>query len=75
MPVTPSLRGRQAESLKRQAAKADRYKRLQADIKDLTLNLYSRKTRAFRLELEKLAVDHGQSSERKALLAARASEL
>lgn len=67
--------GRQAESLKRQAAKADRYKRLQADIKDLTLNLYSRKTRAFRLELEKLAVDHGQSSERKTLLAARASEL
>ena len=42
---------RQAESLKRQAAKAERYKNFQTEIKDLSLKLFAKKTRHFNVEL------------------------
>jgi len=41
--------GRQAESLKRQAAKAERYKKYQGEIKELSLKLFAKKIRNIRL--------------------------
>ncbi len=45
---------RQVESLKRQAAKAERYKQFQTEIKELSLNLFARKIRRSRVELEEI---------------------
>ena len=44
--------GRRTESLKRQAAKAERYKKYQAEIKELSLKLFARKIRQYQVDLE-----------------------
>jgi len=67
--------GRQAESLKRQAAKADRYKRFKLEIKELSLNLCAKKTRLFRQELERIEGEYRRTEEGKSLAAARVSSL
>ncbi|MFQ5450329.1 MAG: chromosome segregation protein SMC [Nitrospinaceae bacterium] len=67
--------GRRAESLKRQAAKAERYKKYQAEIKDLSLKLYSRKYRRYQKELEIIEEEFSRHNEQKARESARASTL
>jgi chromosome segregation protein len=66
---------RQAESLKRQAAKAERYKNFQAEIKDLSLKLFSKKTRHYKTELEEVETIYNAQTEQKASQAARFSQL
>ncbi|NIQ03888.1 MAG: AAA family ATPase, partial [Nitrospinaceae bacterium] len=67
--------GRQAESLKRQAAKAERYKRYQAEIKDRSLKLFARKIRTYQAEGHALQDQLTALQERKAERSARASLL
>jgi chromosome segregation protein len=66
---------RQAESLKRQAAKAERYKNFQAEIKDLSLKLFSKKTRHYKSELEEIEITYSAQTEQKTTHAARFSQL
>ncbi len=66
---------RQVESLKRQAAKADRYKRYQAEIKHLSLNLFSQKIRKFQKDLEGIEAEFKKTDEEKALFASQVSTL
>ncbi len=66
---------RQAESLKRQAAKAERYKNFQAEIKDLSLKLFSKKIRQFQNELEEIEITYNAQTEQKTTQAARFSQL
>lgn len=67
--------GRQAESLKRQAAKTERYKRFKSDIKELSLNLSAKKIRLFQKDLEKIEEDYRGAHEQKVLSSARVSSL
>ena len=62
--------GRQTESLKRQASKADRYKRYQTEIKDLQLNLWAKKLRYLKQELGKAEADFSKLTEEKTRLSA-----
>ncbi len=66
---------RRAESLKRQAAKAERYKEYQAEIKDLSLKLFSRKIRQYQSELEEIETAYSSQAELKARQSARFSQL
>ncbi len=66
---------RQAESLKRQAAKAERYKNFQAEVKELSLKLFSKKTRHYKTELEETETIYSAQSEQKTSQAARFSQL
>lgn len=66
---------RRAESLKRQAAKAERYKEYQAEIKDLSLKLFSVKIRHYQSELEEIETAYSAQTERKSGQAARFSQL
>ena len=67
--------GRQVESLKRQSAKADRYKRYQIEIKNLQLNLWAKKLRFLKKELETIEADYSKLTEEKTQLSARNSTL
>ncbi len=67
--------GRRVESLKRQAAKAERYKKYQAEIKELSLKLFSRKHRHYQSELKDIEARFTEENERKTQKAARASTL
>ncbi|MFQ5671706.1 MAG: chromosome segregation protein SMC [Nitrospinales bacterium] len=67
--------GRRAESLKRQAAKADRYKRFKLEIKELSLNLYVKKIRLYQQELKRVEGEYQRIQEDKSLEAARVSSL
>ncbi|MBI4389972.1 MAG: AAA family ATPase, partial [Nitrospinae bacterium] len=67
--------GRQVESLKRQAAKADRYKKYQAEVKELSLNLFAKKLRGYREQLEEIEKECARQAELKAELSAQGSEL
>ena len=66
---------RQAESLKRQAAKAERYKKYQAEIKDLSLKLFSRKIRQYQSELKEIETVYSAQVEEKTRHSARFSQL
>ncbi len=62
--------GRQAESLKRQSAKAERYKTYQSEVKDLSLQVFSKKIVKLSKELgfieEELAATHQLKQESEA---------
>ena len=66
---------RRSESLKRQAAKAERYKEYQVEIKDLSLKLFSRKIRHYQSELEEIETAYSVQTEQKATHSARFSLL
>lgn len=66
---------RQVESLKRQAAKADRYKKYQVEIKGLSLALFAQKIRQYQVLLEQVEEEYVRQSEQKAELSAQASTL
>lgn len=66
---------RQAESLKRQAAKAERYKNFQAEVKDLSLKLFSKKIRQFQNELKEIETIYSAQTEQKTTQSARFSQL
>ncbi|MCH6578851.1 MAG: chromosome segregation protein SMC [Nitrospinae bacterium] len=67
--------GRQVESLKRQAAKAERYKKFQAQIKKLSLGLFSKKIRGLKAQFDQLEEVYKEKNELKAQWAARSSTL
>ena len=67
--------GRQAESLKRQAAKAERYKKYQTEVKELSLKLFAKKIRQYKIELEAIEKEFTLHSEQKTESNARASSL
>jgi chromosome segregation protein len=67
--------GRRAESLKRQAAKAERYKAYQAEVKELSLKLFSRKIRRFSAELKESDEAYQTHRELKEEWSARAATL
>ena len=67
--------GRQVESLKRQAAKAERYKRFQSEIKELSLSLFSKRYRRTETELAEVEADLKIKNEQKAQWAARSATL
>jgi len=67
--------GRQAESLKRQAAKAERYKTYQGEIKGLSLKLFSRKIKRFTAELKQSDEAFRKHTELKDEWAAQAATL
>ncbi len=64
---------RQVESLKRQAAKAERYKQFQSEIKELSLNLFSKRIRKFQQELEQITEILEEENEQKVNLNAKSS--
>ncbi|MGP0565651.1 MULTISPECIES: chromosome segregation protein SMC [unclassified Nitrospina] len=66
---------RQVESLKRQAAKAERYKQYQAEIKELSLDLFSRRIRRAERDLEEIDQRHKTRTGQKAEWSAQASTL
>jgi len=66
---------RQAESLKRQAAKAERYKEYQSEIKNLSLKLFSWKSNIFQSELKEIETVFSTQNEQKAQQSARFSHL
>lgn len=66
---------RQVESLKRQAAKADRYKKYQMEIKELSLTLYAQKIRQYQTLLQQVEEEYNREVEQKAELSAQASTL
>jgi chromosome segregation protein len=67
--------GRQVESLKRQAAKAERYKKYQGQIKELSLGLFSKKIRELKVQFDELEQDYKEKVEQKTQWAARESTL
>ena len=67
--------GRQAESLKRQAAKAERYKKFQGEIKELSLNLFAKKIHQYTTNLQVIEEDLSSQIENKTEKNARASFL
>ncbi len=67
--------GRRVESLKRQAAKAERYKKYQAEIKELSLKLFSKKHRHYQSDLKDIEEQFARENEHKTQQAARASTL
>jgi chromosome segregation protein len=66
---------RQAESLKRQAAKAERYKKFQSEVKDLSLKLFAWKSNIFQSELKEIETVYSSQNEQKAQQSARFSHL
>ena len=67
--------GRQAESLKRQAAKAERYKKYQGEIKELSLKLFAKKIRQYSIDLKILEEEYVVQAEDKTEKNTRASFL
>ena len=67
--------GRRVESLKRQAAKAERYKKYQAEIKELSLKLFSKKHRIYQSDLGEIETQLARENEFKAEKSARAATL
>lgn len=67
--------GRRTESLKRQAAKAERYKKYQAEIKELSLKLFARKIRQYQVDLETIEKAFTTQTGQKTEWNARASSL
>ncbi len=56
---------RQVESLKRQAAKAERYKKYKAEIKGLSLKLFSVKVRRYQSQLEAIELELNEQTAKK----------
>ncbi|MBT5551089.1 MAG: chromosome segregation protein SMC [Nitrospina sp.] len=56
---------RQVESLKRQAAKAERYKNFKAEIKELSLKLFSVKIRRYQSQLQEIEIELQEQTEKK----------
>ena len=56
---------RQVESLKRQAVKAERYKKYKAEIKELSLRLFSVKVRRYQSQLEEIEAELDKQTEKK----------
>ena len=67
--------GRQAESLKRQAAKAERYKKYQGEIKELSLKLFARKILQYTVNLKAIDEELTAQTENKTGKNTRASFL
>ena len=67
--------GRQAESLKRQAAKAERYKKHQGEIKELSLKLFAKKIRQHTVDLKLIEEEFSTQAENKTSKNTRASFL
>ena len=67
--------GRQAESLKRQAAKAERYKKHQGEIKELSLKLFAKKIRQYTVDLKLIEEEFSTQAENKTSKNTRASFL
>ena len=67
--------GRQAESLKRQAAKAERYKKHQGEIKELSLKLFAKKIRQHTFDLKLIEEEFSTQAENKTSKNTRASFL
>ena len=67
--------GRQAESLKRQAAKADRYKKYKGEIKELSLKLFAKKIRQYTVDLKLIEEEFSTQAENKTGKNTRASFL
>ena len=67
--------GRQAESLKRQAAKAERYKKYQGEIKELSLKLFAKKIRQHTVDLKLIEEEFSTQAENKTSKNTRASFL
>ena len=67
--------GRQAESLKRQAAKAERYKKYQGEIKALSLKLFAKKIRQYTVDLKAFDEEFSAQVENKTGKNTRASFL
>lgn len=66
---------RQAESLKRQAAKAERYKKYQGEIKEFSLKLFAKKMRQYTTDLEIIENELTTQTENKTEKNTRASFL
>jgi chromosome segregation protein len=66
---------RQVESLKRQASKAERYKKFQGEIKELSLGLFSKKIRGLKVQFDELEEAYREKMEQKTQWAARSSTL
>jgi len=66
---------RQVESLKRQANKAERYKKFQGEIKELSLGLFSKKIRGLKVQFDELEKAYQEKVEQKTQWAARSSTL
>ena len=66
---------RQVESLKRQASKAERYKKFQGEIKELSLGLFSQKIRGFKVQFDELEAAYKEKMEQKTQWAARSATL
>ena len=62
---------RQVESLKRQAAKAERYKKFKAEIKELSLKLFAVKIRRFQAQLKTIEQELGEQTQKKTEWSAR----
>ena len=62
---------RQVESLKRQAAKAERYKKFKAEIKELSLKLFAVKIRRFQEQLKTIEQELGEQTQKKTEWSAR----
>ena len=56
---------RQVESLKRQAAKAERYKNFKAEIKELSLKLFAVKTKRFQVHLKTIEQELEEQTQKK----------
>jgi chromosome segregation protein len=64
---------RQVESLKRQAAKAERYKQYKAEVKELSMKLFSIKVRRYQAQLETIEAELEAKTEKKTEWNARLS--
>ena len=62
---------RQVESLKRQAAKAERYKNFKAEIKELSLKLFAVKIRRFQAQLKTIESELEEQTQKKTEWSAR----
>ena len=62
---------RQVESLKRQAAKAERYKKFKTEIKELSLKLFAVKIRRFQAQLKTIEQELGEQTQKKTEWSAR----
>jgi len=66
---------RQVDSLKRQANKAERYKKFQGEIKELSLGLFSQRIRGLKVQFDELEEAYREKVEQKTQWAARSSTL
>ncbi|MBT6716393.1 MAG: chromosome segregation protein SMC [Nitrospina sp.] len=64
---------RQVESLKRQAAKAEKYKNFKSEIKELSLKLFAVKLRRFKAQLETIEKELEEQTQKKTEWSARHS--